>query len=641
MGKGVESKLSKLIHSHQTGFVKGRFIGQNVRLLNDLMEYTELKKVPGILLFIDFEKAFDTLEWHFIQRTLKFFNFGKNIQKWVSVLYTEAESGVINGGFTTNYFKVSRGVRPGCPLSPLLFILSVELLAQKIRQNPRIKGIGLPKAEEVKLSQFADNTTLICTDIASLTESMTILNSLAMISGLKLNRKKTKAMWIGSLKENKTKPLEINFTKDPVKTLGAYIPYNYHKNNNGKSFIKIQKMQTKLNISLSRDLTLMGITLLVKALGISKLVYTASMLTTPEEVIKSVQEKLFNFLWRNKKDKIKSEVLFQNPNKGGLNFPNFRTTVKALRLSWISRLLNESNAAWNAIPNSFFNRYEGLPFLLKCNYNSKHLGKSISSFYLELLDYFKELRSYFQDEYNSDLILWNNRDITIEGKSLYWKQWVATGIYFIHDTLNEQGKYLTYEEFKCKYKININCINYFQILASIPTNLKSKAASTMRPLESSLQEHNIFNLSNNKSILLNKIRCKDYYALFQEKAEIIPTSVKSWSKQYPNVADKWKELFHNISHLSIDNKPKQFSFKLLHRILVTKKELKRFKIAPNDECFFCKRPDSLEHAFLECSAANNFFCECLLWFNNEHHSDFNLPSQQLLLKDYNLPPTQY
>ena len=225
-----------------------------------------------------------------------------------------------------------------------------------------------------------------------------------MISGLKLNRKKTKAMWIGSLKENKTKTLEINCNKDPVKTLGAYISYNYHKNNNENFFIKIQKMQTKLNIWLSRDLTLMGRTLVVKALGISKLVYTASMLTPPEEVIKSVQEKLFNFLRRNKKDKIKREVLFQRPNKGGLNFPNFRTTVKALRLSWISRLLNDSNAAWNAIPNSFFNRYGGPPFLLKYNYNSKHLDKSISSFYLELLDYFKELRSYFQDECNSDLM---------------------------------------------------------------------------------------------------------------------------------------------------------------------------------------------------------------------------------------------
>lgn len=125
IAKRIEPKLSKLIHSDQTGFVKGRYIGQNVRLLNDLMEYTELKKVPGILLFVDFEKAFDTLEWQFIQRMLKFFSFGTNIQNWVSVLYSEAESGVINGGYMTNDFKISRGVRQGCPLSHLLFILSV------------------------------------------------------------------------------------------------------------------------------------------------------------------------------------------------------------------------------------------------------------------------------------------------------------------------------------------------------------------------------------------------------------------------------------------------------------------------------------------------------------------------------------
>ena len=86
----------------------------------------------------------------------------------------------------------------------------------------------------------------------------------------------------------------------------------------------------------------MGRILLVKALGISKIVYLASMLCVPEEVIKRVQEKLFSYLWRNKKDKIKRTVLYQTPCRGGLNFPDVRTTVKALRLSWIGRLLSES-----------------------------------------------------------------------------------------------------------------------------------------------------------------------------------------------------------------------------------------------------------------------------------------------------------
>ena len=113
-------------------------------------------------------------------------------------------------------------------------------------------------------------------------------------------------------------------------------------------------METKLNIWLSRGLTLMGRTLLAKSLGISKLVKTASMLSVPQDVITKVQTKLFNVLWRNKKDKIKREVLFQETSKGGLNFPNFATTVKALRLSWIGRLLNSPTIdAWTAFQMLF------------------------------------------------------------------------------------------------------------------------------------------------------------------------------------------------------------------------------------------------------------------------------------------------
>ena len=86
------------------------------------MNFTDVNKIPGTLLFIDFEKAFDTLEWNFLHRALEIFNFGPKIRKWVSILYNDIESGVMNGGYMTYYFKVSRGVRQGCPLSPFLFV---------------------------------------------------------------------------------------------------------------------------------------------------------------------------------------------------------------------------------------------------------------------------------------------------------------------------------------------------------------------------------------------------------------------------------------------------------------------------------------------------------------------------------------
>ena len=75
--------------------------------------------------------------------------------------------------------------------------------------------------------------------------------------------------------------------------------------------------------------------MLVKALVISKLVYAAAMLCVPDVVIKTVRERLFNFLWKNKGDKLKRSVVMQSLYFGGLNFPNFRTAVKSLRLSWL------------------------------------------------------------------------------------------------------------------------------------------------------------------------------------------------------------------------------------------------------------------------------------------------------------------
>jgi len=117
------------------------------------MEYTEAKKLPGILLFIDFPKAFDTIEWNFIHKCIELYNFSPNITKWISILYNNVESGVMNAGFmTTCYFKVSRGVRQGCPLSPLLFVFAVEMLALKIRQNKLCRGIELPSGQNAKIS---------------------------------------------------------------------------------------------------------------------------------------------------------------------------------------------------------------------------------------------------------------------------------------------------------------------------------------------------------------------------------------------------------------------------------------------------------------------------------------------------------
>ena len=113
------------------------------------------------------------------------------------------------------------------------------------------------------------------------------------------------------------------------------------------------------------DMTLCGRTMLAKSLALSRLIYAASMRSVPEIVIQKTQSKPFAFLWNNKRDKIKRQVLLRPLSKGGPSFPCFRTLIKVLRLSWISRLFNNTHDTWTAIPNYNFNKH-GRLFLLNC-----------------------------------------------------------------------------------------------------------------------------------------------------------------------------------------------------------------------------------------------------------------------------------
>ena len=160
--KAISSRLvkilPKLINDNQVGYVQNRNITENIRTIQDLLNFTKIKDIPGLMIMIDFEKAFDSLDWKFLDLVLKKFNFGQSLTNWVKTLYTGASSCVINNGVTSKYFPVERGVRQGDPLSPYLFILAVEVLACAIRQNKDIKGIKIADTE-LRVLHYADDTS--------------------------------------------------------------------------------------------------------------------------------------------------------------------------------------------------------------------------------------------------------------------------------------------------------------------------------------------------------------------------------------------------------------------------------------------------------------------------------------------------
>ena len=118
----------------------------------------------------------------------------------------------------------------------------------------------------------------------------------------------------------------------------------------------------------SRDLTIFGRAMLIKTLGISQLIYSASNLDAPKGSVKIVRTKSIKFLWKNKKDKIKRPGLYQDLDNGGIRVIDFDIMLKALKLAWIPRLLRTSdNSNWCIIPKHYFKGMGGLNFLLRCN----------------------------------------------------------------------------------------------------------------------------------------------------------------------------------------------------------------------------------------------------------------------------------
>ena len=172
------------------------------------MDFTLKENIPGIMIFLDFQKAFDSVEWDFILECLESFNFDPEFVGWVKTFYKNIQSCIFNNGTTSDFFILERGVRQGDPLSPYLFVLAAEALAIAVRQNKAIIGINIGK-EETKLLQYAYDMTATLSDINSLVVLLDLLKVYKNASGLTINCTKTEGMWIGSLRNNKTKPLGL------------------------------------------------------------------------------------------------------------------------------------------------------------------------------------------------------------------------------------------------------------------------------------------------------------------------------------------------------------------------------------------------------------------------------------------------
>ena len=152
-----------------------------------MIDYAETYRIDGAIVFVDFSKAYDSLEWNFMFTVLKHFGFNDSFIRWVKTLYSDIQTCIINNGWVSQTFKNFRCVLQGCPLSALLFVLAVEIMALRIRKDYNIKGIQIKLEKEnrcIKISQLADDTTLFCSSKNDVEKAINEFEIFGSFSGL-------------------------------------------------------------------------------------------------------------------------------------------------------------------------------------------------------------------------------------------------------------------------------------------------------------------------------------------------------------------------------------------------------------------------------------------------------------------------
>ena len=608
--------LDSLISESQKGFIKGRQIGECTRLISDVIYHLKKHNKAGILLLIDFTKAFDSLEWSFLDKTLEHFCFGENIRKWVKLFYNKIQSCIINNGNCSERFDLGRGVRQGDPLSPYLFILATEILTNTIYNTQEIKGINIDDTEYI-LSQLADDITLLLEpDELSFKTCLNLLDDFSSISGLEINFLKTLAVKVGL-------PEELVFKLDRGKeiqwqTMGTFtllgIKYNLDNEDitEGNYRDKLRELDKILNNWSGKKLTLYGRICIVKSLALPKMVHLFSSIPNPsEELMKKIEQTCFHFIWNGKTEKIKRSTLCKNYEQGGLKMINIRSFCFAQKIFWVKKLLDDENfSKWKLLFLSQIEKFGG-NYIWTVNQLNNNIKRNLNPFWKDVLEAWKTLTTDTTDPREEPIF--HNEKLRIGGNPFYDKEWHNAGIKYINDLIDQSGNLYSLQEWKNQYQIEHSDFMYISVIHAIPRNWKKR----IKEIGTKMEEVKIRHI-----ILIKNLKKPGKY-LYMKHIETL--------ENQPNTAElKWEKLLnHSIDHTDwkkFYNLPliatketyiKTLQFKILHRIVPTNKWLYMCRLTETPNCTFCNiHKETIEHLFWECYYTKNLWFRLKDWLLN-------------------------
>jgi hypothetical protein len=357
--KGV---LDKLISESQIAFVGGRKILDLVLIANECLDSRLKSRIPGVICKLDIEKTYDHVNWSCLLHLLERMGFGRRWRLWIEACISSVQFSVLVNGSPKGFFSCSRGLRQGDPLSPLLFLLVMEVLSRmlrKVEEEGLIRGFraGSNSAEGLCISHilYADNTILFCdADLDQLIYVRIVLTCFEAVTSLRVNMAKSEMVPVG----------EVQNIVELADSLCCHIgglPLSYFGMPLGASYKAVavwnpilEKVERCLSGWQKLYLSKGGRLTLLKSTLSSLPTYFLSLFTIPISVVRRIEKLQRDFLWGGMGDEVKHHLVGWDkvciPKEvGGLGVRSLILTNKALLGKWLWRFGMEGDHLWRRV----------------------------------------------------------------------------------------------------------------------------------------------------------------------------------------------------------------------------------------------------------------------------------------------------
>ena len=335
---------------------------------------------------------------------------------------------------------------------------------------------------------------------------------------------------------------------------------------------------------------------------------------------------------------MKRSALISDVENGGLRAPHLESIIKAQRIMCCKKFANSQQSSWKIILLHYLRRIGGR-LLLSCNFNVKNLPVTLPKFYAECLQTFSEHSVSVREQVlnlsnssRSSTVIWNNRHILIDGKSVFYQSLFDKGIVTLENLVTDTNVLLVRQD---PNELPFTLLEWFhliQIFEALPTQWrKSLTSCGPKSGETFLWYNQIKLYLKNQAVQIESVLSKNVYSEIRAGYETKPTAQARFEEQFPDICLDWHDIYKLPFNVLIDTKSREFQYRILNRYLTTNSFLHKIGLANSPLCTFCKQEsESLEHLLIICSCTKSFWSDFVTWSNQLNISLRDLSDSDIL-----------